>query len=210
MAKAYVAALRDLLRSLEVSDVRMDQGSLRCDANLSLTPAGNPVFGTRTETKNVNSLRSVERAVRYEISRQAAILAAGGTDHPGDPALRGVDRHHPAGPVEGDRGGLPVLPGARSGAAGAGSRNGSNRSGRRCPRCPWLRRDRLQTDWGFTDLEMRDLVAADAVELVAATVAAGASPGDARSGGRHTSASRPTPAGSRSTTCRSRRPARRR
>src|ERR1700754_2472856 len=79
IARAYVAALRDLLLSLGVSDVRMDQGSLRCDANLSLTPAGNPVFGTRTETKNVNSLRSVERAVRYEISRQAAILDAGGT-----------------------------------------------------------------------------------------------------------------------------------
>src|SRR5664279_5868334 len=59
VAKAYVAALRDLLKSLGVSDVRMDQGSLRCDANLSLTPAGSPVLGTRTETKNVNSLRSV-------------------------------------------------------------------------------------------------------------------------------------------------------
>jgi aspartyl-tRNA(Asn)/glutamyl-tRNA(Gln) amidotransferase subunit B len=78
VARAYVAALRDLLLALGVSDVRMDQGSLRCDANVSLTPAGNPVLGTRTETKNVNSLRSVERAVRYEICRQAAVLNAGG------------------------------------------------------------------------------------------------------------------------------------
>ncbi len=77
VARAYVTALRDLLASLGVSDVRMDQGSLRCDANLSLTPSGNPVFGTRTETKNVNSLRSVERAVRYEICRQAGVLDAG-------------------------------------------------------------------------------------------------------------------------------------
>src|SRR5205807_6636282 len=74
---AYVTALRDLLRALDVSDVRMDQGSLRCDANVSLTPKGNDEFGTRTETKNVNSLRSVERAVRYEMRRQAAVLLAG-------------------------------------------------------------------------------------------------------------------------------------
>src|SRR5438445_170614 len=78
VARAYVTALRDLLRALGVSDVRMDQGSLRCDANVSLMPKGAGEFGTRTETKNVNSLRSVERAVRYEMTRQAAILAGGG------------------------------------------------------------------------------------------------------------------------------------
>ena len=79
VAKAYVAELRDLLRALGVSDVRMEQGSLRCDANVSLRPTPGDPFGTRTETKNVNSLRSVERAVRYEISRQAGVLDAGGT-----------------------------------------------------------------------------------------------------------------------------------
>src|SRR4051812_27107494 len=78
VARAYVTALRDLLRALDVSDVRMDQGSLRCDANVSLRPSPDAPFGTRSETKNVNSLRSVERAVRYEIGRQAALLRAGG------------------------------------------------------------------------------------------------------------------------------------
>ncbi len=77
VARAYVAALRDLLKALDVSDVRMEQGSMRCDANVSLMPVGSEVLGTRTETKNVNSLRSVERAVRYEITRHAAILDAG-------------------------------------------------------------------------------------------------------------------------------------
>ena len=81
VTRAYVTALRDLLRGLNVSDVRMDQGSLRCDANLSLRPIGRRAFGTRTETKNVNSLKSVEVAVRYEMRRQAAILASGGTIH---------------------------------------------------------------------------------------------------------------------------------
>ena len=88
VAKAYVAALRDLLRALDVSDVKMEQGSMRCDVNLSLRPkAGDDPaaqaqldvpLGTRTETKNVNSLKSVEVAVRYEMRRQAAILKAGG------------------------------------------------------------------------------------------------------------------------------------
>ena len=77
-AKAYVTELRDVLRTLGVSDVRMEEGSLRCDVNTSISPRGSGSWGTRTETKNVNSLRSVERAVRFEIERQAAVLDAGG------------------------------------------------------------------------------------------------------------------------------------
>ena len=78
VARAYVTELRDLVRSLGVSDVRMEEGSLRCDVNTSLAPRGSGTWGTRTETKNVNSLRSVERTVRFEIERQAAVLDAGG------------------------------------------------------------------------------------------------------------------------------------
>jgi aspartyl-tRNA(Asn)/glutamyl-tRNA(Gln) amidotransferase subunit B len=78
VARAYVGELRDILRTLGVSDVKMEQGSLRCDVNTSLTPAGETEWGTRTETKNVNSLRSVERAMRSEIIRQAEILDRGG------------------------------------------------------------------------------------------------------------------------------------
>src|SRR5690349_2223018 len=78
VARAYVTELRDILRTLGVSDVRMEQGSLRCDVNTSLNPTGSSEWGTRTETKNVNSLRSVERAVRSEMLRQAEVLDAGG------------------------------------------------------------------------------------------------------------------------------------
>ncbi|CAN5853264.1 hypothetical protein BH18ACT7_BH18ACT7_04960 [soil metagenome] len=78
VARAYVTELRDILRALGVSDVRMEQGSLRCDVNTSLSPLDSPVWGTRTETKNVNSLRSVERAVRSEILRQSTVLDGGG------------------------------------------------------------------------------------------------------------------------------------
>src|SRR4051794_20615097 len=77
VARAYVATLRDLLRALDVSDVKMVQGSLRCDVNLSLRPTPDSPLGTRPETKNVNSLRSVERAVRSEVSRHAAVLRSG-------------------------------------------------------------------------------------------------------------------------------------
>jgi len=78
VARTYVTDLRDLLRSLHVSDVRMEEGSLRCDVNVSLAPRGSSRWGKRTETKNVNSLRSVQRAVEFEIERQAAVLDAGG------------------------------------------------------------------------------------------------------------------------------------
>src|SRR3954469_20922793 len=76
-ARAHATALRELMRTLGVSDVRMEQGSLRCDVNLSLRRSPSDPLGTRSETKNVNSLRSVERAVRYEMGRQAARLEAG-------------------------------------------------------------------------------------------------------------------------------------
>jgi aspartyl-tRNA(Asn)/glutamyl-tRNA(Gln) amidotransferase subunit B len=189
IAKAYVSALRELLRALEVSDVRMEQGSLRCDANVSLrakaadAPDG-PVqlavpLGTRTETKNVNSLRSVERAVRYEVTRQGAILADGGmikqeTRHwHEDTAVTTSGREKSDADdyryfPEPDL--VPIAPGS---AWVDGLRA-------TMPEPPAQRRKRLATEWGFSDLEMRDLVNARAVPLVQETVAAGAAPQAAR------------------------------
>jgi aspartyl-tRNA(Asn)/glutamyl-tRNA(Gln) amidotransferase subunit B len=186
IARAYVSALRDLLRALGVSDVRMEQGSLRCDANVSLRPRAADgesqsavPFGTRSETKNVNSLRSVERALRYEITRQAAILRAGGrvvqeTRHwhedtgvttSGRSKEQAEDyRYFPEPdlvPIAPDRAWVEALRGTM-------------------PEPPALRRRRLAAEWGLTDLEMRDVVNARAVELIEATVAAGASPAAAR------------------------------
>src|SRR5699024_12100732 len=66
VARAYAAELRDLARSLGISDVRMEEGSMRCDVNVSINERGAGEWGTRSETKNVNSLRSVDRAVRAE------------------------------------------------------------------------------------------------------------------------------------------------
>ena len=179
VARAYVAALRDILLGLGVSDVRMEQGSLRCDVNLSLAPAGSDKLGTRTETKNVNSLRSVERAARYEISRQAAKLAAGesilqetrhwhedtGVTTSGREKSDAEDyRYFPEPDL------VPVAP----------SREWVEELRGTLPEPPRERRARLQALWGFTDLEMRDVVAAGAIPVIEATVAAGTTPQAAR------------------------------
>jgi aspartyl-tRNA(Asn)/glutamyl-tRNA(Gln) amidotransferase subunit B len=180
VARAYVTALRDLLRALGVSDVRMDQGSLRCDANVSLMPKGATEFGTRTETKNVNSLRSVERAVRYEMTRQAGVLLAGG------PVVQET-RHF-------DEGSGTTAPGRRKETAEdyryfpepdlvpiAPSSEWVDELRATLPELPWQRRARVQQEWGLSDLELRDLVNAGALDLIAATVDAGAPPAEARS-----------------------------
>jgi aspartyl-tRNA(Asn)/glutamyl-tRNA(Gln) amidotransferase subunit B len=178
-ARAYVTELRDLLRSLGVSDVRMEEGSLRCDVNTSLMPRGSSVWGTRTETKNVNSLRSIERAVRYEIERQAAVLDAGGriiqeTRHfhedsgittPGRSKEEAQDyRYFPEPDL------VPLAPAAEWVEKLRAS----------LPELPSARRARLQAEWNFSDLDMAAVINAEAVEPIAETTKEGASPAEAR------------------------------
>ncbi|HQA78601.1 MAG TPA: Asp-tRNA(Asn)/Glu-tRNA(Gln) amidotransferase subunit GatB [Propionicimonas sp.] len=178
VAKAYVSYLRDLMLALGVSDVRMEQGSLRCDANVSLMPKGETQLGLRTETKNVNSLRSIERALNYEIRRQAALLAEGGRVHqetrhwheegyttPGRSKEQAEDyRYFPEPDL------VPVAP----------SREWVEQLRGTLPEVPAVRRARLQETWGFTDLEMQDAVNGGALDVIEATVAAGATPQSAR------------------------------
>ncbi|MBP2703323.1 Asp-tRNA(Asn)/Glu-tRNA(Gln) amidotransferase subunit GatB [Microbispora sp. RL4-1S] len=179
IAKAYVTELREVMRSLGVSDVRMEQGSLRCDVNVSLMPRGSSEWGTRTETKNVNSLRSVERAVRGEIERQAAVLASGGriiqeTRHfhedtglttSGRSKEEAQDyRYFPEPDL------LPMAPDPEWVASLKAA----------LPELPTVRRRRLQQEWGVSDLDMAAMHNADAIDLVEATVAAGAPAADAR------------------------------
>ena len=130
VARAYVTELREVMRTLGVSDVRMEEGSMRCDVNVSLMPRGSSEWGTRTETKNVNSLRSVERAVRSEIERQAAILADGGRIIQETRHFHEDTGHHHLGPVQGGGAGLPLLPRARPGADRARPGVGGRAQGR--------------------------------------------------------------------------------
>jgi aspartyl-tRNA(Asn)/glutamyl-tRNA(Gln) amidotransferase subunit B len=179
VARAYVAQLRDLLLGLGVSDVRMEQGSLRCDVNLSLAPKGSGVLGIRTETKNVNSLRSVERATRYEMQRHAAILADGGK------VLQETRHWHEdtgittSGREKSDAEDYRYFPEPDL-VPMAPSREWVERLRAGLPEPPHERRARLQAEWGFSDLEMRDTVGAGAVGLVEETIAAGAAPQAAR------------------------------
>jgi aspartyl-tRNA(Asn)/glutamyl-tRNA(Gln) amidotransferase subunit B len=178
-ARLYVTELRDLLRSLHVSDVRMEEGSLRCDVNTSLAPRGASQWGTRTETKNVNSLRSVERAVHFEIERQAAVLDAGGrviqetrhlhedtgTTTSGRSKEEAQDyRYFPEPDL------VPVAPPAEWVEQIRAS----------LPEAPAARRARLRAEWDMSEVDMTALSNAGALDLVADTVAAGASPADAR------------------------------
>jgi aspartyl-tRNA(Asn)/glutamyl-tRNA(Gln) amidotransferase subunit B len=184
LAKAYVSTIRDIVVGLGISEAKMERGNLRCDANISLrrrTPEGEPPapLGTRTETKNVNSLRSVERAIRYEIQRQAAILDDGGTitqetrhwhedtgeTSAGRPKSDADDyRYFPEPDL------LPVVPSAEL----------IEELRAALPEAPALRRRRLKTEWNFTDLEFQDLTNSGLVNEVVETVAAGAAPAAAR------------------------------
>ena len=179
LAAAYVHAIRDIVKSMNVSDAKMERGNVRCDANVSLRPKGQEKLGTRTETKNVNSLRSVENAVRYEIQRQAYILSQGGTitqetrhwhedrgyTSAGRPKSDADDyRYFPEPDL------VPVQPSAAW----------IEEIRATLPENPAVRKKRLQAAWGFADLEFRDVVNSDLLDQVEATVAAGASPQSAR------------------------------
>ena len=184
VAKAYVSTIRDIVRSLGISEARLERGNLRCDANVSLRPrvaeGEEPApLGTRTETKNVNSMRSVERAVRYEIQRQAQILSDGGTitqetrhwhedtgtTSPGRPKSDADDyRYFPEPDL------LPVQPAAEL----------IEELRAALPEQPVTRRRRLKAEWGFTDLEYQDVRNSDLVDEVEETIAAGATPTAAR------------------------------
>ncbi len=179
LAAAYVRSIRDMVKSMNVSDAKMERGNVRCDANVSLRPKGQEKLGTRTETKNVNSIRSVENAVRYEIQRQAHILANGGTIIQETRHWHEDRGYTSSGRVKSDAEDyryfpepdlVPVMPSVEWVDLIRGS----------LPENPDKRKKRLQESWGFSELEFRDVVNADLLDLIEQTVAAGASPQSAR------------------------------
>jgi aspartyl-tRNA(Asn)/glutamyl-tRNA(Gln) amidotransferase subunit B len=158
-AKAYVAELRATLGAIGVSDVKMEEGSLRIDANVSVRPAGSPTFGTRTEIKNVNSLRSLGRAIEYEVERQIEVLESGGSvvqetrhwneDDGRTHSMRTKEeaydyRYFPEPDL------VPIAPTAEMRAHVRAS----------LPELPAARRARLQADWGLSARDA-DLLVAD-------------------------------------------------
>jgi aspartyl-tRNA(Asn)/glutamyl-tRNA(Gln) amidotransferase subunit B len=179
VARAYVTELREIVKALGVSEVKMEEGNLRSDANVSLAPIGSLELGTRTETKNVNSLRSVERAVRFEIQRHAAVLESGAavtqetrhwhedtrTTTAGRPKSDADDyRYFPEPDL------VPVVT----------TEEWIEQLRSQLPEPPAERRKRLKEAWGYSDAEFRDVVNAGVMDSIEETIAAGASPAVAR------------------------------
>ncbi|MDN5755083.1 MAG: Asp-tRNA(Asn)/Glu-tRNA(Gln) amidotransferase subunit GatB [Micrococcaceae bacterium] len=179
LAKAYVAAIREIVKTLDVSDAKMERGNVRCDANVSLMPKDATKFGTRSETKNVNSLRAVEHTVRFEIERHAAVLDAGNlvvqetrhwredtrTTTSGRPKSDADDyRYFPEPDL------VPIVT----------TREWVEELRAQLPEPPAERRKRLQADWGYADAEFRDVVNAGFLDAIEETIAAGATPAVAR------------------------------
>lgn len=179
VAAAYVQTLRDIFRALDVSEARMERGNVRADINVSLRESPDAPLGTRTETKNVNSFRAVNRTVTYEIRRQARILADGGTvtqetrhwhedtstTSSGREKSDAEDyRYFPEPDL------VPVAP----------PKEWVEEIRATLPELPVARRRRLREEYGFSDMEMRDVVNAGALDLIEETVNAGAKPDAAR------------------------------
>nr|PLB79997.1 Asp-tRNA(Asn)/Glu-tRNA(Gln) amidotransferase GatCAB subunit B [Actinomyces sp. UMB0138] len=179
VAAKYVQTLRDIFRALDVSEARMERGNVRADVNVSLRKDPSAPLGTRTETKNVNSFRAIDKTVRYEMRRQGAILSKGGkviqetrhwheedsTTSSGREKSDAEDyRYFPEPDL------VPVAP----------SREWVEQLRQSLPELPVVRRRRLREEYGFTDMEMRDVVNAGALDLIVQTVEAGTKPVAAR------------------------------
>jgi aspartyl-tRNA(Asn)/glutamyl-tRNA(Gln) amidotransferase subunit B len=175
-ARSYVSELRAVLQAIGVSDVKMEEGSMRVDANVSVRPVGMAELGTKVEVKNMNSLRSLGRAIEYEIERQITALETGerivqetrhwdeadGRTHSMRTKEGSSDyRYFPEPDL------VPVAPTAAMRAAVRSS----------MPELPAARRARLQSEWGISDAEARVLLGteglADYVEAAAAALDGG-------------------------------------
>ena len=179
VAAAYVRTLRDIFKALGVSEARMEQGNVRADINVSLRESPDAPLGTRTETKNVNSFRSIERAVRFEIARQATLLEAG------EKIVQETRHFHEdtgetsAGRVKSDADDYRYFPEPDL-VPVAPSREWVEEIRSSLPELPAAKRRRLLGEWGFSDLEMRDIINAGLLDVIDETVKAGAKPAAAR------------------------------
>ena len=179
VAGAYVRTIRDIVRALNISHARMEQGNMRADVNVSLRPSPEAPLGTRSETKNVNSFRGIEKTIIYEIRRQAAILDDGGEILQETRHWDEASQATAGGRVKTDADDYRYFPDPDLVMVHV-TKGHIDELASQMPEMPRERRNRLQGEWGFSDLEMRDVVNADALDLIEATIAAGATAGGAR------------------------------
>lgn len=179
VAAKYVQTLRDIFRALDVSEARMERGNVRADVNISLREKPDDPLGTRTETKNVNSFRAIDKAVRYEISRQAQLLSEGTAIVQETRHFHSEDGSTSSGREKSDAEDYRYFPEPDL-VPVAPAREWVDELRASLPELPTARRRRLREEWQFSDMEMRDVINADAVDLIEATVDAGATPATAR------------------------------
>ena len=179
IARAYVSAVRDVVKSLDISDAKMERGNVRCDANVSLMPKDAEEFGTRSETKNVNSMRAVEHAVTYEIRRHAGVLSAGGSIVQETRHWQETSRSTTSGRPKSDADDYRYFPEPDL-VPVVTTQDWIERLRAELPEPPAQRRRRLREAWGYADKEFRDVVAADLLDEIEETVQKGASPAVAR------------------------------
>jgi aspartyl-tRNA(Asn)/glutamyl-tRNA(Gln) amidotransferase subunit B len=175
----YVRALRDIFRTLGVSEAKMERGNVRADINISLSPKGSGKLGIRSETKNVNSFRSIEKAAYYEITRHASILIEGKPVTQETRHWQEVSSSTTSGREKSDAEDYRYFPEPDLVPVVVGD-DFIESVRRSMPELPRARRARLQKEWGYSDIEMRDAINANALDLIDASVKAGVKPESAK------------------------------
>lgn len=179
IAGAYVRTIRDIVRALNISHARMEQGNMRADVNISLRKTPQDPLGTRSETKNVNSFKGIEKTLVYEIRRQAAILDKGGEILQETRHWDESTQTTAGGRVKSDANDYRYFPDPDLVMVHV-TKSHIEELAAHMPEMPRERRARLQGEWKFSDLEMRDAVNAGAVDLIEDTVTAGTDAAGAR------------------------------
>ncbi|MCI1218939.1 MAG: Asp-tRNA(Asn)/Glu-tRNA(Gln) amidotransferase subunit GatB [Bifidobacterium sp.] len=179
IAGAYVRAIRDIVRALNISHARMEQGNMRADVNVSLRRSPDDPLGTRSETKNVNSFRGIEKTIQYEIRRQAAILSEGGKILQETRHWDEASQSTAGGRIKSDADDYRYFPDPDLVMVHVTKEHIAQMQAQ-MPEMPHERCNRLQAEWGFNDIEMRDVLNADALDLIESTIKAGATAGGAR------------------------------
>ena len=179
IAGAYMRTLRDIVRALGISHARMEQGNMRADVNVSLRNKPTDPLGTRSETKNVNSFRGIEKTIVYEIRRQAALLSDGGEVLQETRHWDEASQTTAGGRLKNDADDYRYFPDPDLVMLHI-TKEHIERIAKDMPEMPRERRNRLQGEWKFSDLEMRDVINADALDLIEDTVKAGATASGAK------------------------------
>ena len=157
-AYEYLTRLKEIILYTGVSDCNMEEGSLRCDANVSVRPRGQKQFGTKTEIKNVNSFRFIREALEYEIDRQIGVIESGGKITQ-ETRLYNSTKARPTACARKSRrtttGIFPSPTFCRSWS----TRSGKPKFAGLCPNCPRARRKRMVADYGITEYDAQVLTA---------------------------------------------------